>query len=303
VEIMTVLGPVSPDTMGITLPHEHLLIDVYEIVRDYGATLDDEDLAIEELNLFKNAGGRTVVDLTSIGIGRDPLALKRISVATGVQVIMGSGWYREAVYPSYIQSKSVDELAEMILHDLESGVDGTGIKPGVIGEIGTERGYITPSQERVFRAAARAHKKSGRAIVTHCTHLGELAMEQLALLREEGVDPRRVIISHMGDRRHIRLELPVVKAGAYVSFDHIGLASFQHDSQRAKCVLELIKEGYLRQILLSHDICFTSHLRWYGGRGYDFLLVSFVPMLKAAGLDDEQIHTILVENPCRAFAY
>lgn len=297
------LGPIAPKEMGITLTHEHLLIDVYEIVRDYGATLDDEELAIEELSYFKQAGGRTVVELTSIGIGRDPLALKRISLATGTHVVMGSGWYREAVYPSYIQSKMADELAEMILRDLTEGVEGTGVRAGVIGEIGTERGYITPSQERVFRAAARAQKKSGRTIVTHCTHLGELAMEQLALLREEGVDPRRVIISHMGDRRHIRLELPVVQAGAYVSFDHIGATSRQRDSERAKCIAELIKEGYLRQILVSHDICFTSHLHWFGGRGYDFVLRSFVPMLRDAGVDDEQIHTILVDNPLQALAY
>jgi phosphotriesterase-related protein len=301
-QIMTVLGPIAPEEMGITLPHEHLLIDLYRVIPDYRGTLDDEDLAIEELMYFKRAGGTTLVDPTNIGLGRDPKALQRIARATGVHIIMGSGWYREIVYPPYVHEKTVNELADMIVRDLVEGVDGTGVRAGVIGEIGTERDHITPAQEKVFRAAARAHKRTGATITTHTTHLGELATEQLALLREEGVNLSRVIVGHMGDRRHLRLELPIVQAGAYVEFDHIGFTEFQRDAQRAANVAKLVSEGYLGQILLSLDICFTSNLHWYGGKGYDYVLSSFVPLLKKAGLTEDQIHTLLVENPRRALA-
>ncbi len=302
-QVMTVLGPISPDEMGVTAPHEHLLIDLYEVTRSYDGTLEDEALAIEELRAFKRAGGQTLVDPTNIGLGRDPLALRRISEATGVNVVMGAGWYREAVYPPYVQEMSVNELSRLIVQDIQQGVDGTTIKAGVIGEIGTERHFITPAQERVFRAAARAQKRTGVVMSTHTTHLGELAMEQLALLFEEKVPANRIIVGHLGDRRHLKLELPVAAAGAYVEIDHVGFAEFQSDEHRAMRVAGLVSEGFLEQILISSDICFASHLKWYGGKGYDYVLCTFVPMLRAAGVTDEQIRTISVDNPRRAFSF
>lgn len=302
-KLMTVRGPIAPDEMGITLTHEHLLIDLYEVIHSYDATLDDIDLAVEELEYFRKAGGATLIETTSIGIGRDPNGLKLISDATGVNVVMGSGWYRECVYPSYVYEKSVAELAEMIVRDLTEGVDDTGIRAGVIGEIGTERHFISPGQERVFRAAARAHRKTGATITTHCTHLGELAVEQVRLLREEGVDPKRIVVGHLGDRRHLRLELPVAQMGAFVEIDHIGFSEFQKDEQRAQNIKDLVDQGFLNQILLSMDVCFNSHLRWFGGKGYDYLLTRFVPMLRKVGLSDEEVQTIVVENPRRAFPY
>jgi phosphotriesterase-related protein len=158
--------------------HEHLQIDLWGMsgTPDYSLIVDDVDLAIEELGAYAAAGGSALVDVTSIGIGRDPLALRRISEATGVHVVMGAGWYRERVYPDYIRERSADELAAMIARDVEEGVDGTGVRAGVIGEIGTERGFISPAQERVFRAAARAHHRTDAPIYTHTTHWGELAL-------------------------------------------------------------------------------------------------------------------------------
>ena len=301
-EIMTVLGPIAPEQMGITQTHEHLLVDFYEFVRDYGAILDDEDVAVEELGYFKRAGGRGIVDVSMIDVGRNPLGLQRVARASGLHVIMSTGWYREASYPPYIQTMTADQLAEIMVRDLVEGADGTGVRAGLIGEIGTERGHITPAQERVFRSAARAQKQTGRAITTHCTR-GELALEQLALLREEGVDPGRIIIGHMGDRRHTQVEQAVLRAGAYVQIDHIGFAHMQPDLQRARNIAELVRVGFADRILLSLDICLTSHLHRYGGRGYNHLLTSFVPLMKGAGIADEHIQAMLVDNPRRALAY
>lgn len=161
----------------------------------YDAILDDEELAVAEVARYKAAGGGTICDPTNIGLARDPAALKRISERTGVNVVMGAGWYRERVYPDYIQEELPDQLAERLVAEIVNSVNGSGVRPGFIGEIGTERHHVTPAQERVFRAAGRAHVRTGIPIMTHTTHWGELALEQIDLLGEEGVDPSRVIIS------------------------------------------------------------------------------------------------------------
>ena len=154
-------GPIAAAQAGFTLSHEHLLCDLWTFVKSYDAILDDESLAARELTAYKEAGGNTLVDVTSGGLGRNPLALRRISEATGIHVVMGAAWYREGVYPSFIYELDSANLAERIVKEVTEGVDDTGIRCGVIGEIGTERKFITPAQERVFRASARAQLRTG----------------------------------------------------------------------------------------------------------------------------------------------
>ena len=196
--IVTVRGPIEATQAGYTLSHEHLLCDLWPIVRSYDGILDDESLAVRELEAYSNAGGRTLVDVTSGGLGRNPRALRRISETSGIHVVMGAAWYREDVYPRCVYELDSSALAEHIVKEVMEGVDETDVRAGVIGEIGTERKFITPAQERVFRASARASLRTGASIVTHTTHFGELALEQIALLREEGVRPGRIVISHLG---------------------------------------------------------------------------------------------------------
>ena len=140
----------------------------------YDAIVDDEELATKEVAEYRSVGGGTICDPTNIGLGRDHEALSRISQTTGVHLIMGSGWYRERVYPDYVHQEMPDQLADRLVDELVHGVDGSGIQPGFVGEIGTERGAITPAQERVFRAAGRAHQRTGVPIMTHTTHWGEI---------------------------------------------------------------------------------------------------------------------------------
>ena len=137
--IMTVRGPIDDGELGVTQPHEHLLINLYGTVMVWNySAFEDESLAIDELASFTAAGGRSIVETTTIGIGRQPEGLRRISEATGVNIVMGTGWYREAVYPDYVARSSVDQLADRLVGDIVDGVDGTGVRAGVIGEIGTE---------------------------------------------------------------------------------------------------------------------------------------------------------------------
>ena len=301
--IMTVLGPIDDDRLGITQPHEHLLVNLYRTVTVWNyAAFEDEALAIEELAAFSSAGGRSIVETTTIGIGREPEGLRRISAASGVNVVMGTGWYREPVYPDYIARSSVDELADRLVHDIVDGVDDTGIRAGVIGEIGTEVDFLAPAQERVFRAAGRAQRQTGVAISTHCQRTGRLGPEQIDILFEEGVAADRIIIGHHGDKRHVEHELGLLERGVYVQIDHVGFRDLQPDEQRARNVKAIIDAGYGERLLISQDVCFPQHLEWFGGVGYGHLLRRFVPMLRDAGVSQAQIDDLLVNNPARVLA-
>ena len=299
---MTVRGPIEAASAGYTLSHEHLLCDLWAMVKSYDAIMDDEGLATRELIQYREAGGRTLVDATSGGLGRNPLALQRISEAAGVNVVMGAAWYREIVYPHFVYELDSAALAERIVMEITTGVDGTGVRAGFIGEIGTERKFITPAQERVFRASGRAQRRTGVSVMTHTTHFGELALEQIALLREEQVPPDRIIISHLGDRRETSLLLAIAREKVYLSIDNTGYNSdgYPGDDVRAANVKLLVAEGHLSQILLSGDVCLNTHLHAFGGKGYDHVPRKFLPLLRQAGVTEAEIHMMTVENPARA---
>jgi predicted metal-dependent phosphotriesterase family hydrolase len=295
-EVMTVTGPVSAGELGVVLPHEHVFID---LVREYRGSglLNDEHLAHQELAELRAAGGGTLVDLTLDEIGRDPAALRRVSAATGISIVMGCGHYRDPYLDrGWFDRTAVDAIAEELVRDITEGVRGTGIRAGIIGEIGSDRGYISAAEERSFRAAARAHRRTGLTISTHAARW-PVGTAQLGLLAEEGVDPRRVIVGHTDSVPVPGYHLALVKQGCYVSFDSIGTGS-PHDTDRAVgYVLELVRAGFGAQILLSQDICLRDHLKARGGCGYAYLLTGFLPMLTAAGLDPEQVRSFVTRNP------
>jgi len=307
-QIQTVLGSVQPDALGMTMMHEHTFCDLWEWSgrRDYNGIIDDEELLAEELVVYRGAGGSAVVDVTPEGIGRNPAGLRRLAEATGLHIVMGCGWYRERAYPALVHELDTNQLADRLIRECFDGVDGSGICPGVIGELGTERFRITPVEERVFRAAARAQRAVGVSISTHTTHFGDLALEQVALLREEGVPPERIIIGHLGERRHARDVLAIAATGVFVQIDHVGRpasAGTQPEEQRARNVVQVVRAGHLDQVLLSMDICANSQLHWNGGHGYDYLLKTFVPLLYREGLTEAEVRTLLIDNPRRALAY
>lgn len=307
-EIHTVLGPVPPGSLGPTLMHEHTFIDLWEWGgrRDYNSIVDDEQLLAEELAIYRDAGGSGLVDLTTAGVGRNPAGLARLAEATGLHIVMGAGWYRERVYPPYVFELTIDQLADRIAREFAEGADGTGVRPGIIGEIGTERFRVTPAEERVFRAAARAQRRVGASISTHTTHFGDLALEQVAILTSEGVPPDRIVIGHLGERRGVDDVLAVARTGVYVQVDHVGRApqsGCQPEWQRARNVAALVRAGYLERVLVSMDLGANSLLHWNGGHGYDHLLRAFVPLLRGEGLTEEEVRTILVENPRRVLSW
>jgi len=301
-EVITVLGTIRPEEMGLTYTHEHLILDAMDHYPSYEYVIDDEDLVAREVEEFTSRGGRTICDVTLDEIGRNPAALVRLAKRAGINILMGCGWYREFGYPRIVAERTSRELADLLVREIEVGVGDTGVRAGFIGEIGTGRHFVKPAEERVFRAAALAQARTGVAITTHTTRWGTLALEQIAMLREFGADLSRVIIGHLGDRIGVHHLLPLAEQGVYIEVDNIGYLDYQPEWVRADNVAALVKEGFGARVLLSEDICSLRHLKYAGGKGYGYLLEVFVPLLRERGLTDEQLQQLLVANPARVFA-
>lgn len=294
--VMSVLGPVPADALGMSLPHEHLLCDLARITGYREHRLNDIELAIFEVSRFRTAGGQTLVDMTNCGLGRNPLALQQIATATGLNIIMGCGWYREPYYEAEVYEKSTNQIAADMIRDITQGVADTGVRAGVIGEIGCRLRFIQPSEERCFRAAARAHKHTGLSITTHATD-SPVGLDQLDLLADEGVDLRRVTVSHCDTYPEPDYHEALAKRGARVEFDFLRGGPDWDMEKEIRLIKDFLRRGYLRQLLLSHDVCLKAHLHAYGGSGYDYLPTTFVSKLLASGISREQVHILTVENP------
>ena len=301
-QVQTVLGAVAPDDLGFTLPHEHTKCSLWWIENrwDYWELIGDEPRINEELGAYKALGGGTLVDVTPIGIGRDLARLARLSEATGLHIVAGAGWYRQSYYPAEarIDRRSIDDLADEIVQEF---IDGP-VRPGIIGEIGTDKPWVTAQEERVFRAAARAALRTGASVTTHAVQ-SDVGLAQLAILEDEGLDPARIVIGHCDSHPRIEHWREIVRRGAHVEADFLGMSFTPLERAGEPKVVELIStllnEGFEKQILLSQDVCHDSQLASYGGNGYTYLQKSFLPRLTAAGVNAATIKTITVENPAR----
>ena len=304
--VQTVLGPIEPASLGVTLPHEHTQIVLWHVPArwDYWQLTRDEPLILEELAAFRAAGGSSVVDLTVAGVGRDPEWLAGISRASGLNVVMGCGWYRGAYYPAEarIDRRTVDDLADELVGEATDGVGGTGIRPGIIGEIGTDKPWVSALEERVHRTAARAARRTGLSITTHAV-LSPVGIEQLRIFEEEGVDPARVVIGHADSYPVLEHHLAIVERGASVEFDFLGMtfsALERHGEPRVvELLCELLARGHTERILLSQDVCNDAQLQRYGGHGYTYLATTFLPRLRDAGVSAAEIQTMTTVNPRR----
>ena len=304
--VQTVLGPIDPATLGWTLPHEHTQIALWHIASrwDYWQLTRNEPVILEELARFRDAGGSGLVDLTLPGVGRDPAWLRDIATASGLHVVMGCGWYRGVHYPAEarIDRRTVDDLADELVAEITDGVDGTGVRPGIIGEIGTDKPWVSALEERVHRAAARAARRTGLAVTTHGV-LSPVGLDQLRILEDEGLDPARVVIGHADSYPVLEHHLAIIERGANVEFDFLGMNFLPLERLGEPRVVELLGElvarGHADRILLSQDVCHDSQLKRYEGNGYVYLAETFLPRLRDAGVTDAQIETMTVANPRR----
>lgn len=327
-EVMTVRGPVSADQLGTTLMHEHIFINEMIEERAIGL-LHDYDLMKQEIDHFAAAGGRTIVELTTAeltsGAAPDPtgrfggvpstgyaengsrepnqvLNLLKISLETGVNIILGAGHYRDPYLDhSYVDRRSVGDIARKILDEATTGFAGTNVRAGIIGEIAADKWHVSAAEERSFRAAARAQKATGLAITTHASRW-PVGVEQLDILCAEGADPRRVVIGHCDTVNIPEYHEELARRGAFVEFDTIRGNTEFDTRRRVALVMNLVRKGHIGQVLLSHDICSRTHLHAAGGEGYDYIPARFVKALMSAGLDEAGVEQLLVHNPRRALA-
>jgi predicted metal-dependent phosphotriesterase family hydrolase len=299
--VQTVDGPVDPAALGVTLTHEHVFLELWADDGHSGMLqLRDEDVLAAELSRFRAAGGDCLVDQTPGGAGRDPAGLKRMSARTGVKIVTGCGWYTEPYYPAAddLARRSAAAIADELISEIRDGFGDTGVRPGIIGEIGASQGWVSPLEERVHRAAARAAIATGLPLATH-TLYHSAGAAQMALFDEEGVDPARVCIGHCDTFPSLDYCLGVARWGGYVSIDNLGHVAGDHEAQVRGVVLGLLEAGFAGQVLLSQDVGQVQELRSRGGRGYTYIDEHFEPALRDAGVDDATIRVMRVENPRR----
>lgn len=306
--IVTVTGEIPSAQLGRTLAHEHLYCDISLQSGRPDNRLMDVPLMAEEMRHFLRAGGRSIIEVTPEGIGRDAVQLRAISEASGVQLVSGIAFYDQSTYPAWLRTATVDEIADYFVRQLEEGVDG--VRAGLIGElmshnepVANAAGYrLQEAEHRVFVAAARAQRRTGVAISTHAS-LGRAGHAQLNVLEQAGADLTRVVIGHCDAHWHADPELdldyylPILQRGAYCQFDLIGWTELAADEVRADRISALVRLGYAAQLTLSTDTCRLSQLRRNGGRGYDYLWNSFLPRLRERGVSEAELETMLVDAP------
>lgn len=341
-KVQTVWGVIDPSELGFTHMHEHVLVDIspplpretavrdrrayyepirlensYRIRRDF-ANLDntlliDEEEAIAELQLFKASGGKTIVDATSIGLGRDPEGLARISRATDLHIVMGSGYYVAAYQPAEVARLSEEQITERIVRDVVEGANGSGIKAGLIGEIGMSW-PVHDDEVKVLRAAARAQIETGAPLMIHPGRDETAPLHHVNIVKEAGGDPNRTIMSHV-DRTLFGLDsiLALAETGCYVEFDLFGHEASYHalaptidmpnDATRIDYLIGLIEAGHRDQLVIAQDICQKTYLTKYGGEGYSHILEHVLPIMRRKGMSQEDIDAIMVHNPARILAF
>ncbi|GAA3749078.1 phosphotriesterase-related protein [Spinactinospora alkalitolerans] len=338
VGVGTVTGVIGSDRLGLTLPHEHLVNDLRSAVvpptrperafltdaavtpelawllredpyacRDH-CVLDDVDAVVADLAVFAEAGGRSVIDLTPPGIGRDPAALRGIAERTGLNVIMGSGWYLQRFHPAHLARTGVDDLAaELVAEFRAEGPGAAG--PGVIGEIGVSPDF-TADEHTALRAACAAQREVGVPLFVHLPGWRRRAFEVLDIvLEEQGVDPGAVVLCHMDPSGEDPVyQLAVAERGAWLEFDMVGMP-FRYPGEgqspapadTARAVRTLVRAGHAGRLLLSHDVFLKSMLTRHGGNGFGYVPVLFADRLRGLGVDDATVDLLLAGNPRRLF--
>ena len=342
-KVLTVLGPVDPHDLGVTITHEHLLIDLsivfVEPDDEEGRRLAEEpvgignlgwirtnwssnrdnlvqtdiDVAIREAARFKAAGGGTIVDATSIGIDRNPKALAEISRAAGIHVVMGAGYYVGPAHPDDFSSRPVDSITAEIVRDIVTGVGDTGIRSGIIGEVGCSWPW-TDNEKKSVAAAVAAQCETGAPLLIHPGRDQKAPIEIVKFIEREGGDLNRTVMSHVDIRIYEREILRELAAtGIYIEYDTFGLESpfpphapdtyMPSDYQRIEQLIGLVEDGYLERVLLAHDNCTKHRLRVFGGHGFDHIPTTITGWMKRQGMSQAQIDTLLIENPRRMLTF
>lgn len=340
-QVLTVTGPVEPSRLGQTLMHEHIFVDFKfagslrpDPATDAGlslqpVTLDnlakaraghwiadndflgDFEESLAEVAAYKAIGGGTIVDVSGIRLGRDPVGLLKISNASGLNVVMGGSWYQKRYHPPNFGELTLDELTDGMVRDIAVGVDGTEIRSGIIGEIGINGNPLTDDEIKLVRASARASRLTGAPMTFHVGGVGEEKFRVLKIVADEGVAMSSVVMGHSNG---LAFDLPfarrILALGVFIEFDWLGalgspggFLEARTDRKVAEGIARLVREGYAGRIVLSHDICNKTQLKKFGGLGYTYIHEYFLPVLRELGVGEADIRKMMVENPAKALAF
>lgn len=314
--VNTVLGPISPDALGVTLMHEHLMIgwsgQEFDALAPPFQRREAVKHCVDWMQELKALGLRTLLDPCPIDLARDAEFMAEVAQASGVNIICATGLYHEHLgATAYFRfraqfSDAVSEMAEIFTKELTEGIGSTGIKAGII-KVATQAHKISAYEEMVLRAASRTAKATSMRITTH-TDEGTMGREQLDLFASEGVDLHRVIIGHSCGSADLRYHVDMLDRGCYLGFDRLGLDILHPDRLRKAALIGLLGIGFENRIVLSHDTVWCSR-----GRPLPFasdvipnwhpthVFKNIVPALRQAGVAQEKINTMLVDNPRRFF--
>lgn len=307
--VNTVTGPVDTAQLGLTLMHEHVYVRTEGLYETFPHLWDRDariKQAAKQLAEAKAHGVSTIVDLTVMGLGRDVTLVQEVAIASKMQVIVATGLYTYDEVPRHFEHRDADYMAELFVHDIEQGSQGTDIKAAIL-KVATDEKGVTPGVEKVLRAVARTQRRTGVPISTHTHAASERGLDQQRIFKEEGVDLRRVVIGHSGDTEDIVYLEKLITAGSYVGMDRFGLHQLLPTERRVATIAKLCERGHVQHIVLSHDT--MCSIDWYPEEmraslpDYHYLHIpdDVVPALKAAGVTEDQIGTMTIGNPRRIF--
>lgn len=342
--VQTVTGVIEAADMGMTLPHEHMFIDLRNQFTPFddpekdaiskqqvhinnlgrlrlnpyaiqdNLVLDEMEVAVAETLLFKEAGGNTIVDCTSVGINRQPEKLKELSLRTGVNMIAGSGYYTQDTHPPEMANWRAEDIAERIVRDFREGIDDTEVKAGIIGEIGTSK-EILPMERTNLEASALAFRQLEAPVFVHTYPWGRAGIEAVDVLVQGGVAPEKIVLCHIDVEPDLAYIKALLNRGVYIEFDNFGKefvidpaergfagGIFIRDLDRVRLINDLVRDGFASQILITNDICLKSMLCSYGGWGYAHILKNIVPLMKSEHLPEAVIHQVVRLNPVALFS-
>lgn len=337
----TVTGDIPVQRLGTVAPHEHIFIDMkvfFQEPEEIGAkifskgdvTLEklgvlrrnpfavldnlqmtDERTQKEEIMYFKQAGGSTVVDVSTIGLGRDPYLLRKMAAETGLNIIAGSGFYVEGAQNKETLIMTEKEMEEQIVREIEVEIGHSGVRAGVIGEVGVSH-VMYPFEKKSLRAACRAQTRTGAPLMVHINPWSTQGIEAMEIIEEHRIPVGKVVICHSDVENREDYIFRLLDKGVFLEFDNFGKkmntdrwdcrpgsGRFATDWDRVFLLKKIIDKGYAGQLLFSCDICLKTLLHAYGGWGYDHVLTHILPMLDEAGIPKEEIEKIMVNNPAR----
>jgi phosphotriesterase-related protein len=337
--VITVTGEIRADKLGLTIPHEHVFYDFSRYYRkppphilkilkkrrislekitfqSYGFLMRDPSWSRanrvssdahypevrEELKILKAAGARSLIDPTDIGIGRNPLGLKKLSKELGMNFITATGYYLKFYHPAEVAGMSMEEILERMLREITVGIGDTGVRAGLMGELGASGWDIPRDEKKVLVAAGRAQKKTGAPVMVHANQGIRTIRAAMKILEKNGANPEKINICHVN---HCSYWKEVVRTGAYIGIDSLGavynwdstLAPCESDARKLENLKRIADAGYIGKVLLSNDLCMRMRLHKFGGWGYDHILTNLAPYMKKEGITEKGLRMLFYDNP------